>query len=132
MENQLLVPCRLCGHRCGVNRLTGERGLCRAGANIEIATYCLHHGEEPVISGTRGSGTIFFSHCSLRCVFCQNYQISQGDTDKRDTDIRDRGLVEIMLEMQERKAHNINLVSPTHYGPQIIEAIKVARAQGLT
>ncbi|MBU0630304.1 MAG: radical SAM protein [Candidatus Margulisbacteria bacterium] len=127
-QTEEIRNCRLCGHRCGVNRLAGERCLCRAGADIEIASYCLHHGEEPIISGTQGSGTIFFARCSLRCVFCQNYQISTGI---RDTGIRETGLVEIMLELQAQRAHNINLVSPTHYGPQIIEAIKQARAQGL-
>jgi putative pyruvate formate lyase activating enzyme len=130
MNSKLLENCRLCGHRCGVNRLKGEKGVCRAGLLPEVASYCVHRGEEPVISGERGSGTIFFAHCSLRCVFCQNCEISQAEgVTGRDRD--EQGLAGIMLELQGKGVHNINLVSPTHYGPQIIEALDLARKQGL-
>jgi putative pyruvate formate lyase activating enzyme len=141
-RQKLLENCCLCGHRCGVNRLKGEIGVCRAGLLPEVASYCVHHGEEPVISGEKGSGTIFFAHCSLRCVFCQNYEISQGDGQGRAREGKGRQgraregkggreLAEIMLELQGRGVHNINLVSPTHYGPRIIEALDLAREQGL-
>lgn len=109
--------------------MAGQRGLCGAGAKIEISSYCLHHGEEPVISGAKGSGTIFFTHCSLRCVFCQNYQISQGASKQQE--VSSEELSGIILQLQKQGAHNINLVSPTHYGPQIVEALKEARANGL-
>jgi putative pyruvate formate lyase activating enzyme len=132
MNSKLLANCCLCGHRCGVNRLKGERGVCRAGALAEAASYCVHRGEEPVISGDKGSGTIFFAHCSLRCVFCQNYEISQGGGQGRAREGKEgRELAGIMLELQGKGVHNINLVSPTHYGPQIIEALALARQQGL-
>ncbi len=123
MNSKLLENCRLCGHRCGVNRLKGQRGKCRAGLVPEVASFCVHRGEEPPISGEIGSGTIFFSHCSLRCVFCQNHEISQGEGAGE--------LAQMMLELQSKGVHNINLVSPTHYGPQIIEALATARDKGL-
>jgi len=128
MYTRLLESCVLCGNRCRVNRLKGELGTCRAGSKIMVASYCPHYGEEPMISGNRGSGAIFFSHCSLRCLFCQNYDISQlayGQETGRDE------LVRIMLNLQEQGVHNINLVSPTHYAPQILEALMLARQQGL-
>ncbi|MBN3033466.1 MAG: radical SAM protein [Candidatus Saganbacteria bacterium] len=155
MNSKLLGNCRLCGHRCGVNRVRGELGKCRAGLAPEVASYCVHHGEEPAISGSRGSGTIFFAHCSLRCVFCQNYEISQmAGSDREKQGLAGMGrekylllpahpchspsllekqteLAEIMLELQDRGVHNINLVSPTHYGPQIVEALEIAREEGL-
>lgn len=132
MNSKLLENCRLCGHRCGVNRVKGQRGKCQAGLLTEVASYCVHRGEEPPISGTIGSGTIFFSHCSLRCVFCQNHEISQG----QGCEVRGEGyevekLARVMLELQGKGVHNINLVSPTHYGPQIIEALAFAKNIGL-
>jgi putative pyruvate formate lyase activating enzyme len=130
MNSKLLGNCRLCGHRCGVNRLKGEKGVCQAGLLPEIASYCVHHGEEPVISGTKGSGAIFFAHCSLRCVFCQNFEISQGQG-RAGKGKKGQELVGIMLELQAKEVHNINLVSPTHYAPQIMGALAIARAQGL-
>ena len=131
-KQKLLANCCLCGHRCGIDRLKGELGVCRAGAMVEVASYCVHRGEEPVISGAKGSGTIFFAHCSLRCVFCQNFEISQGGEQGVAWSDRDEeGLAGIMLELQGKGVHNINLVSPTHYGPQIIEAVGLARKMGL-
>jgi len=124
----LLSPCRLCPRRCEVDRLKGKKGICQAGAIPEVSSYNLHFGEEPGISGWRGSGTIFFAHCNLRCVFCQNYPISQlghgNETDSSE-------LAEMMLELQADNAHNINLVTATHYVPWIIEAVFLAREKGL-
>ena len=124
-----LEHCTLCPRQCGVNRLAGESGVCKAGVRLKVASYCLHRGEEPPISGTAGSGTIFFSHCGLNCVYCQNYPISQlgyGNT----IDVAD--LVGMMLELQDKGAHNINLVTATHFLPQVVEAIAGARRKGLS
>jgi len=124
---RILEACALCGHGCGADRLAGEKGLCGAGDRVRVAAHLLHHGEEPPISGTQGSGTIFFSHCPLTCVFCQNYQISQqGQGEDMDPD----GLVARMIELQAAGAHNLNLVSPTPWAPQILEALALARNQG--
>ncbi len=111
----LLKECNLCPRKCGVNRYQ-QKGFCGATNRIKLAYYSLHMWEEPVISGTKGSGTIFFSHCNLRCVFCQNKKIS---IDGYGKEISNKKLGEIMLTLQEKGAHNINLVTPTHYVPQI-------------
>ncbi|QSW20972.1 radical SAM protein [Clostridium gasigenes] len=124
----LLKSCRLCPRNCGVNRLKGEKGFCAAGYTVRVARAALHNWEEPCISGEVGSGTIFFSHCTLKCVFCQNYDISQCQFGK---EISIERLGEIYLELQEKGALNINLVTPTHYVPQIIEALKIAKKKGL-
>lgn len=123
----MLRSCRLCPRRCGVDRLAGETGFCRAGALPRVALASLHPWEEPCISGTRGSGTVFFSRCNLACVFCQNHDISQED---QGTDIPVDRLAAIFLEQQARGAHNLNLVTPTPYVPQIIEALAIARRTG--
>lgn len=123
-----MAECRLCPRECRVDRREGRRGACRAGARPVVAKACLHHGEEPPISGTSGSGTVFFSHCSLRCAFCQNHPISQGG-EGREISI-DR-LAAIFLEHQARGAHNVNLVSPSHFLPQVGEALSLARQRGL-
>jgi putative pyruvate formate lyase activating enzyme len=124
----LLSPCRLCPHQCGVDRLAGEKGVCKGGARPEVSSYNLHFGEEPPLSGWRGSGTIFFTHCNLRCVFCQNYPISHlGHGNETDS----KGIAEMMLELQNDNAHNINFVTPTHMVPWIIEAVSIARDKGL-
>lgn len=130
MKNLLhmLEKCELCPRRCGVNRLKGEKGFCRLGDKIIVAHYGPHHGEEPPISGTSGSGTIFFSYCNLRCLFCQNYQISQ---DGMGEEISLDGLVEMFLNLQGQGCHNINLVSPTPYIPYIAMAIMEARKRNL-
>lgn len=120
--------CRLCARNCGINR-TKTVGYCKATAEIVVARAALHHWEEPPISGTRGSGTIFFSGCSLSCVFCQNREISRGRVGKT---INTNRFAEIMIELQTKGAHNINLVTPTHYIPSIAEAIRFARKCGLT
>jgi putative pyruvate formate lyase activating enzyme len=125
---RLLSPCRACPRHCGVDRLAGETGLCGMGFLPEVASDNLHFGEEPPVSGTRGSGTIFFSGCSLRCVFCQNFPISQLRHGKR---ITLPGLADMMLGLQERGAHNINLVTPSHFAPQIMAALLIAYEKGL-
>jgi putative pyruvate formate lyase activating enzyme len=124
----LLKKCNLCPRKCYVNRLDGELGFCNASKDVKIAKVTLHHWEEPCISGIKGSGTVFFSNCNLKCVFCQNHTISQVGTGKTVSINR---LSDIFLEQQERGAHNINLVTPTHYVPQIIEALKLAKSKGL-
>lgn len=123
-----LKHCSLCPWKCGVNRLAGETGYCRAGAEPVVASWTAHPWEEPPISGTSGSGTIFFTHCTGRCLFCQNYPISQLGVGRQVTVPR---LAEMMLELQERGCHNVNLVTPTHFVPQILEAMPIAIERGL-
>lgn len=125
----LLKNCKLCPRRCGADRTKG-RGLCGAGAEIEAARASLHLWEEPPISGTNGSGTVFFSHCSLGCVFCQNRSISRREAAGRPITVP--ALAKTFLALQAQGAHNINLVTGAHYVPQIIEALSLARDEGLT
>jgi putative pyruvate formate lyase activating enzyme len=122
-----LAACDLCPHRCGVNRIKGERGRCRAGFLPKIASANLHRGEEPPISGTKGSGTIFLSGCTLSCVFCQNFPISQQDNGE---ELTTAGLAAKMLLLQRRGGHNLNFVTPTHFMPQILAALWLAIPQG--
>jgi putative pyruvate formate lyase activating enzyme len=124
---EILKSCRLCPRRCAVDRTRGERGFCRSGLRPMVASYNVHHGEEPPISGTRGSGTIFFSNCNLHCLFCQNYPISQLGVGKEKT-VEELG--QMMLDLQSRGCHNVNFVTPTHFVPQIIEGVRAAVAQG--
>ena len=116
---ELLKCCNLCPRKCGVNRYENI-GYCGANNKIKVAYYSLHMWEEPVISGTNGSGTIFFSNCNLRCLYCQNKKISIDGYGKY---ISNKRLKEIMMELQEKGAHNINLVTPTHYVPQIASVL---------
>ncbi|MBU4488736.1 MAG: 4Fe-4S cluster-binding domain-containing protein [Candidatus Omnitrophica bacterium] len=125
---RLLKNCAACPRKCGVNRLKNELGFCKAGKVAEVYSAHLHLGEEPPISGQNGSGTIFFAHCNLRCVYCQNYQLSQIENGKP---FETEDLAGLMLSLQKEKAHNINLVTPTHYAPQIREAILLAHKGGL-
>ncbi|MBL4936471.1 radical SAM protein [Clostridium sp. YIM B02515] len=125
----LLYSCKLCPRNCNVNRLEGKLGFCKSGAGVKVARVSLHHWEEPCLSGEAGSGTVFFSECNLKCVFCQNHCISHEGVGKEITIER---LAEIFLEQQKRGANNINLVTPTHFVPQIIEAIKIAKNNRLT
>lgn len=125
---ELLKECRLCPRNCGVDRSNGQRGFCGAGALVRVGRAALHMWEEPCISGENGSGTVFFSYCTLQCIYCQNAQISQGHSGKEITVER---LAEIFLELQQQKANNINLVTPTHYLPQITTALEIARNNGL-
>lgn len=139
----LLDKCTLCSRNCKVNRNNSEIGFCRASNKVKIARASLHLWEEPPISQGKGSGTVFFSHCNLKCVFCQNYNISQGiecnlDIQSSNSNPSVTGievsidrLSEIFLELQEKGANNINLVTPTHFIPQIIESLKIAKKNGL-
>ncbi len=124
-----LASCDLCPHECGVNRIKGERGVCGAGLKPKIASANVHKGEEPPISGSRGSGTVFFSGCSLQCVFCQNYPISQLGNGE---EITTRELAQRMLKLQRRGVHNINFVTPTHFLPQILAALWLAIPHGFS
>ncbi len=123
-----LKECGICPRNCGVDRTNGKLGYCKSGIKIKTALASIHKWEEPVISGTRGSGTIFFSGCNLRCVFCQNYNISNENFGK---EISIERLAEIFIEQQNRNVHNINLVSPTHFLPQVREALIIAKNNGL-
>ncbi len=125
---KLLSSCEVCPHKCRVNRLKGEQGICRSGEEVMISSYNTHFGEEPPLVGNFGSGTIFFTNCNLKCVYCQNYPISQlGNGNKMSL----LGLAKIMLALQKRKCHNINLVTPTHFVPQILKSLKLAIKMGL-
>ena len=126
-----LSKCECCPRRCGVNRLKGKTGFCRVASAIKISHAGLHFGEEPPISGTKGSGTIFFSGCNLRCVFCQNYQISQEFTHGRTRTLTTDELASEILRLQEQGAHNINFVSPSHMIFQMADAIELAKEKGL-
>ena len=123
-----LEQCNLCPRSCGSNRAAGQAGYCGMTAEVKVARASLHMWEEPCISGTNGSGTVFFTGCPLKCVYCQNRTIAIGSTGER---ISIERLSEIFLELQEKGAHNINLVTPTHYVPQIVKALKIAKEKGL-
>ncbi len=124
----MLEKCTICPHNCGGNRLDGQVGRCKSKDTVKIALYSTHNFEEPCISGKKGSGTVFFSNCNMNCVFCQNYEISQQGKGK---EISIQELAEIFIKQQEKDVENINLVTPTSYVLQIIEAIKIARKNGL-
>ena len=125
---ELLENCNICPHKCNINRNKGKIGRCKATNKIKVALYSVHNFEEPCISGEKGSGTVFFSNCNLNCIYCQNYEISQQG---RGKEISIEELSDIFIEQQKRNVENINLVTPTSYVPQIIEAIKIARKKGL-
>lgn len=125
---QVLECCRLCGWECGKNRLEGKLGVCRTGELARISSYGPHLGEENPLRGWRGSGTVFFARCNLRCQFCQNHDISQQDNGDL---LEPQDIAAIFLELQEIGCHNINLVSPTHVVPQIIQAVFIAAQAGL-
>ena len=126
---QELTSCSICPRHCQVNRNRQERGFCQAGANLKIGRAALHRWEEPCLSGTNGSGTIFFSYCNLQCIFCQNFEISSKHAGK---EVSIERFVEICFELEQKGATNINLVTPTHYIPQIREGLKIAKKKGLT
>ncbi len=123
-----LPRCSVCPHRCGVDRLAGEAGKCRTAGQAIVSSYGPHFGEEAPLVGRRGSGTIFFANCNLRCAFCQNYSISQLGEGER---VSKEQLAHIMLSLQARSCPNVNLVSPTHVVPQILEALELAVESGL-
>ncbi|CDE90138.1 MAG: radical SAM protein [Clostridia bacterium] len=128
MDVKLLEKCTICPHNCGINRLNNQIGRCKSKNIVKIALYSTHNFEEPCISGKKGSGTVFFSNCNMNCVFCQNYEISQQG---KGREISIDELASIFIKQQEKDVENINLVTPTSYVPQIIEAIKIARNNGL-
>jgi len=120
--------CQICPHHCNVDRENGETGRCGAPGKIKIARAGLHYFEEPCISGTKGSGTVFFSHCNLSCIYCQNYAISANGEGK---EITVENLASIFLYLQDKGAHNINLVTPTMYAYSIKKALQIAKSKGL-
>jgi putative pyruvate formate lyase activating enzyme len=124
----LLKNCRVCPRHCGINRLAEETGKCNTGKLVAVSSYGPHFGEEAPLVGKHGSGTIFFTNCNLKCLFCQNYSISQiGD----GTEVTDEELARMMLSLQAKGCHNINLVSPTHVVPQILKGLEIAINLGL-
>jgi len=128
MARSIMEHCSLCPRRCGVNRLGGERGFCRQGSAAKVAKALPHFGEEPPLSGTKGAGTVFFSGCTLRCIFCQNWQISHREMGEiTDAD----ALADIFLELQSKGCHNIELVSPTPHIASFITALRIAGRKGL-
>jgi putative pyruvate formate lyase activating enzyme len=126
---RILEDCTLCPRRCHVNRLIGEMGQCRTGERAVVSSSGPDFGEEAPLVGRNGSGTVFFAHCNLHCVFCQNYSVSQ---DGEGSETTSEDLAYIMLSLQRKGCHNINLVSPTHVVPQILEALEMAVADGLS
>lgn len=129
-SRQLLGSCNLCPRNCGVNRLAGKRGVCRIGEFAEVASYGPHFGEESVLVGEHGSGTIFFCGCNLRCVFCQNYDISHH-TPGSCSVVDNKQLGDMLVELQQQGCHNINFVTPSHVIPQILAALPRAIEKGL-
>lgn len=126
--NRILESCELCPRKCRANRLEGKKGYCGSGKELIISSYGPHFGEEPEITGRNGSGTIFLANCNLLCIYCQNYEIShlgQGGETSIDE------AAEIMLNLQSKGCHNVNLVTPTHFTPQLVKAISVAAGRGL-
>jgi putative pyruvate formate lyase activating enzyme len=124
----MLASCAICPRKCKVNRLKNETGFCKTGLKARVCSFMPHHGEEPPISGVRGSGTIFFSYCNMACVYCQNYEFSQLGQGK-DVGLED--LASYMLELQNMGCHNINFVTPTHVMPQILKSLEIAIEKGL-
>ncbi|HVF29985.1 MAG TPA: radical SAM protein [Pyrinomonadaceae bacterium] len=128
----LLGSCTVCPKVCGNDRLNDEIAACYSGRLPIVSSYTAHFGEEPCLSGTKGAGNIFFGNCNLRCVYCQNYQISQTWKQQKRNEVTHERLAEMMLELQDRGCHNIGFVSPTHFAPQMARAIMIAAERGLT
>jgi len=127
----MLGACNICPKDCGNDRLKDEIAACYSGRLPIVSSYTAHFGEEPCLSGTRGAGNIFFGNCNLRCVYCQNYQISQTWREQKKNEVTHERLAEMMLELQERGCHNIGFVSPTHFVPQMARSILIAAESGL-
>ena len=127
----LLAACTVCPKDCGNDRLEDDIAACYSGRLPIVSSYTAHFGEEPCLSGTRGAGNIFFGNCNLRCVYCQNYQISQTWKEQRKNEVTHERLAEMMLELQAKGCHNIGFVSPTHFAPQMARAILIAAQNGL-
>jgi putative pyruvate formate lyase activating enzyme len=128
---KMLLSCNVCPLDCGNNRIENQLARCFSARLPIVSSYTLHFGEEPAIVGTRGAGLIFFGNCNLRCVYCQNHQISQTHKQQIKNEVTHERLAEIMLELQARGCHNINFVSPTHFAPQMARAILIAAERGL-
>ena len=128
---ELLRSCTVCPKVCGNDRLEDEIAACYSGRLPIVSSYTAHFGEEPCLSGTGGAGNIFFGNCNLRCVYCQNYQISQTWKEQRKNEITHERLAEMIIELQERGCHNIGFVSPTHFAPQMARAFLIAAQNGL-
>lgn len=126
---KLLESCVICPRKCKINRLNNQKGFCKTGLKARVYSFMAHHGEEPPISGQNGSGTVFFASCNMSCAYCQNYEFSQEVCPDKEVDSRE--LANIMLELQNRNCHNINLVTPTHVMPQILQALLLAIPAGL-
>jgi putative pyruvate formate lyase activating enzyme len=127
----LLASCTVCPRNCGNDRLANVLASCASGLDPVVSSYTAHFGEEPVLSGTRGAGNVFFGNCNLRCVYCQNWQISQDWKTQRMNEVSVERLAEMLLELEERGCHNIGFVSPTHYAPQMAKSVLLAARAGL-
>src|SRR5438552_4272734 len=127
----MLASCTVCPKDCGNDRLNDEIAACYSGRLPIVSSYTAHFGEEPCLSGTRGAGNVFFGNCNLRCVYCQNYQISQTWREQKKNEVSHERLAEMMLELQDSGCHNIAFVSPTHFAPQMARSILIAARQGL-
>ncbi|RPI61249.1 MAG: radical SAM protein, partial [Ignavibacteriales bacterium] len=126
-----LVNCTSCPRDCKVDRINGEYGICTSGHLPIVSSYTPHFGEEPVLSGTNGAGNIFFGNCNLKCIYCQNFEISQNPIIEKQKEVSHNRLAEIMMELQNKACHNIGLVSPTHFSATILKSICLAAQQGL-
>ena len=126
-----LYSCTSCPRDCKADRISGEYGICTSGNLPVVSSYTSHFGEEPALSGTKGAGNIFFGNCNLKCIYCQNYEISQNPKSERLNEVDHNRLAEIMFELQEKGCHNIGLVSPTHFSATILKSIYLAAKQGL-
>ena len=126
--HRLMSPCNICPRKCRIDRLSGETGICKTGTSAFVSSYNPHFGEEAPLTGTRGSGTIFFTHCNLMCLFCQNFDISHQGYGQ---EVSDKELAAIMLALQHQGCHNINFVTPSHVVPQILSALEIAIKDGL-
>ncbi len=129
--SEVLKSCNSCPQDCNIDRTDGELGFCQSGNLPLVSAYSLHFGEEPVLSGKNGAGNIFFGNCNLRCVFCQNYEISQNRKKQKQNEVSFNRLAEIMIELQSKGCNNIGLVSPTHFSSQILSSIYLAIGKGL-
>jgi putative pyruvate formate lyase activating enzyme len=126
-----LNSCTSCPRDCKVDRINDEYGICASGYLPVVSSYTPHFGEEPVLSGTNGAGNIFFGNCNLKCIFCQNFEISQNPKAEKRNEVSHQRLAEVMIELQEKGCHNIGLVSPTHFSATILKSIYIAARQGL-
>lgn len=126
-----LNSCNICPRNCNIDRYNSHNGFCQSGLLPIVSSYTLHFGEEPVLSGQNGAGNIFFGNCNMKCIYCQNFEISQNWKEELKNEISCEDLSNIMIELQNKKAHNIGLVSPTHFTPQILKSIYLANKKGL-